>query len=377
MARSIVQTDHSDDEIDLFEIAIYLWEGKAWILGATLLSILAGAIFVLIQKPPVIATIEIRPILAHDLMQYQQLNNTKIVSLTGTELLGQFLDELQLRQTFVQAMVSTNFLQKDASVSENLHKRKIARSASGIKIIAPKLNKVQNNIQPFWQIKFKAPSEDKAIEFISLSFSLTTELLLSNLKSKISAWEKSHHLLQNRAEFNIIQRKNNAIDDYNIVIKNRISYLGEQLAFAKFLEIKNNFLMSTVQDSTPIPVTNISNSLPFYFRGYLAIQKEMNQIKQRPNIENFIPALVTIDQEFRTLKQNKQIKYLNEALAVANLSSEKFNAANFDIVGMKIENDSIRSSIILLICTFIGLLAGSIGYLFWQGMQNFKHEKFG
>lgn len=87
-----------EDQIDLFEIAIRLWKGKMWILGAALLSIFAGTMFTVDQKPTITATIEVRPQLAPKLLQYQQLNNTGIVHLTRRFLLNQFVDELQFKK---------------------------------------------------------------------------------------------------------------------------------------------------------------------------------------------------------------------------------------------------------------------------------------
>ena len=73
----------------------------------------------------------------------------------------------------------------------------------------------------------------------------------------------------------------NVKEDYARKTKDRLAFLTEQAAIAKKLEIKKNTIASQRFNTQNTFVTNVKTDAPFYLRGYLAIEEEMNQIKNR------------------------------------------------------------------------------------------------
>lgn len=419
--QQVPQHFQPEDDINLFEIAANLWKGKYWILFATTLSVLASVGYLLLATHPSRSSIEIKPLLEDELSQFDRINREYALGtrsdgiidkkfgligkdgeaivqietvqkeesdlLEGPNLLTLFMDELRLRQTLSQAILETKYIEKKVSESEAELMRRVARTANGFKF-TPALTDEQ-----YWKLEIDTSSSDEAgkpdiaRKMIAKAFEYTNEKVRLSILGSIASWKQGVEISHQYGMEDIATSRSNAIEDYDRKMASNLAFLQEQVKIAKALNYRDNqFLLSGAPDNLGNTLVNnilsnnsknVANSSAeslYFLRGYLEIEQEIGLLTNRKNKEHFIPALATLDQQSRFLKQDDSIKHADEALAMANLSAEKFHSVNYDLGSMNFV-PKVRKSVVLIIAGVFGLLVGSIGYLFWLGMRNFARNE--
>jgi hypothetical protein len=136
----------------------------------------------------------------------------------------------------------------------------------------------------------------------------------------------------------IIKLKKNSIIDRDL---NRIDYLTEQSEIAKELDIKENQIENVnnnMSETNFLLSINTNSNVRYYLRGYKAIDKEIELIKNR---------------------DHRNIKKMELKLSLLKKSDTEWIAYNpllSEIV--RISNDSRKRYLIL--CTILGLIVGAI-----------------
>lgn len=355
--------------INLNEVAASLWEGKYWIVSFTLASLLAGAIFLLSplgdQRE---SSIEIKPLLANDLKRYALLNKNGVVAIDDQALLKRFTDILSLRQTLAQAITKTNYIEKRETELENEFQRRIIQTANAIELFPSNIKENSINVRRFWSVHIKTRHPERARSMIELAFSITNERVRVAINNSISTWLDVFETTLKYGKQDVNTTRNNAIEDYNRGIGRRISFLQEQLQLAQSLDIKKNTLEVKNVGSNTAYIANISGDTPYYFRGYVAIKKEIEQLNDRERKENFISNLLEIDQKGRELDQDKTIERTKEAQISANLTQQNFLSVYYDVNTMKFKPTLNRLAALIFFGLF-GMIFGTAGLLIRQNMR--------
>ena len=119
---------------------------------------------------------------------------------------------------------------------------------------------------------------------------------------------------------------NNSIKDYEVETKNRLAFLTEQAAIARTLDIKKNTIESQVFSTQNSVITNVKTDTPYYLRGYEAIEKNIQLIKNRKNKESFVKNLFELEKQKRDLEKDKTLERAerNKVFLEKILSLENF-----------------------------------------------------
>ena len=86
-----------------------------------------------------------------------------------------------------------------------------------------------------------------------------------------------------------------------------MAYLSEQAAIARKLNLAKP-IEAQIHSGTNNLVTNIEPDIPFYLRGYEAIEEEIALIKTRSNEKLFVTGLLELEAEQRSLKQDQTLQ---------------------------------------------------------------------
>ena len=336
----------NSDEIDLVEVIINIWNNRLKIAAITFVFIVLSTALYFVFKPPFTAKTEIIPITIFENNLYSSYNSlTKPQDQEGKDdkkinrfdqvnrgyLLNFFLEELKTKEIIQEAIVNYQILDRKKFNNEDKYLQAVKKKALKVNLLRPvnvdgsKRSETRLN----WVIEFVVDDKDKwekALSFIEIKINnkiqnylkLNFDRTLDNLK------------LLNQFELEDLNLKiNNVKKDYDTETSNRLAFLREQALIARKLNIENNTL-EVENFSTPSGViSNLQSAKPYYMRGYLMIEKEIELIENRANKDAFTKDLLELEKRKRALLENRNLKrfeiLFNNTPIVTN---NNFKAAN-------------------------------------------------
>jgi len=246
---------NSNDEIDLINLTKIIWDHKLKFLLIVAISFIIGQIYSFKKHDNYLNSLTMDLSNTNELTQLRQIteligNDGKLP--TNQIVLDEFIDELKDYQEFLLSIKNSKKIEGYSSkISVKDQEEELSNYAKLFHIIEPKINEKKYIINFIWDDPYEAK------KILKNTFDLTSK----NLKKKY------HERLSNELEF----KKKITIHNDN----ERLIYLYEQSAIARELGIEDN----------QVDFVNQSTDIAYYLRGYKAIEKEIELIKNR-NYEN-------------------------------------------------------------------------------------------
>lgn len=149
----------------------------------------------------------------------------------------------------------------------------------------------------------------------------------------------------------------NALSDYESLTLNRLNYLAEQSEIAKKLGIASNTIEVQKFGTQSTIFSNITRDNSFYLRGYEAIDKEIELIKNRKYKDAFIDGLLELKQKKRDIEQDESLNRLELAYNNSPIGNNiDFIAARMSIEATEVEYKDYNK--MYAIAVIIGLIVG-------------------
>ena len=389
-----------DNEIDLFDVFVIIWNGK-WIILATVLILLLGIIsYISFTNIGFNAITEIKPMTSSDLNPYQRYNgqildaakkepenplliaekkinsNLGFLTINARRLLDLYLDQLNQRIVFEEGIIKYKLLDKEKFKDENRFNDAVIKFASSIEILPPKKMTPIAEEREYWSIRAKYNNADKWKEFLSYVNSEANNKVKIFLKAQ---FKKSASIVEENMNYeleDINTEIDNVITDHDIETSDRLFYLHEQAAIARQLGVASNTLESQAYGSENSMIANVQSNTPltpFYLRGYKAIEKEIDLIKARQSKEAFVVELRPLEKTRRILRQNIikfQERFTSSFKSTPINQSDGFVAARMAVVATKFEK---HKKLMLLLIPMLGGIIASI-YVLMSNVIRKKHK---
>ena len=282
-----------EDEIDLIALFKIIWDGKIKILLITIISFLVGIAYNSQIPRNYLNSLTIYPSKTSEFIKFNNIQNllkSNQSNQSNHSFLNKFINELADNEEFLKSVKNTK------KIKENFSKLKIEDQEIELFKYAKLLDIVQQKKLKNYRINLKWHNVDEAKDILQDTINLT----LINL-------EKSIH-----EELELINERKYYSKD--------LDYLKMQRRIAKELNISD------------IPYGYTGN--PFYLRGYVAIDKEIQVLKNN------------LDKELKLLKTE-----------INSLKKENIKWIKYDI--NLIEKKSLKQTkLILMISILLGLIGG-------------------
>ena len=367
-----------DDEIDLVGIFIALWDGKWKIIGVALVSLLS--VYGLTSNAPnFTATTRINPLTTFEAEIYEQSNAIEFFGVTRSLLLNLYIEQLDERTVFEQAIKKYKLLDVANYGSEDDFDEAVSMFASSIKVLPEYYNDDDTSSLTNVIIEGVFNNEFKWKQLLNYVNITTNQKVKNYLQEKFNnavliATQKRDFKLED-----ISVQIENALLDYEINTTNRLAYLFEQAAIARKLGVAKNTIESQTFSTQNGTLTNVETKPPFYLRGYEAIEKEIALIQSREEIKPFVDGLQDLQKEYRTLKQDMMVNRAESLFALTPISSsnsknkENFSAVSFDVPSTNFVALNNRI-LMLVIAVLIGGIIGSIYVLISNSIRKRKDK---
>ena len=380
-----------NDEINLIELMYTLWEGKWKIAVAVIISLIAVISYQSTKTKNFTAITEIKPVSILEFNKYLELNDLmkiidvnnegnvtkKVNQITISRLLDSYINILEDKSIFEDAIRKFNLLEVSQYDNENEYSEAIIRLASSVKILSPPVNnnEKKGNLEKFYYtINFTHHDAKKWKSILKYVDELANKFVQKNL---VDEYSRTLEFLENDKKYkleDISIKINNKLNDYNREISDRLAYLSEQSAIAKKLGIAKNTIEVQTFGNQNALLSNVKTDSPFYLRGYEAIDKEIELILSRKDKKAFIRELFELEKQKRAIEQDKTIKRLGLALQSNPISdNNEFYAASIKAISTKFEYENDRT--IYAIAIVISLMAGIFYVLISNAFQSFRVSK--
>ena len=369
-----------DDEIDLLSLIQTVWEGKwkiAFIISVSLLSVFGFNIV----KPNTTftAATAIKPITSFEFDKYSLFNSSleiiekndekndenneeyielNIFEITQKSLLDLYIEQIEEGSLLETATDKYNLINKDNFDSEADYKEAIEKFVSNIEVLRPIQEK--NEIRLHHVLSAEYNDSNKWKELLIFVNDEANRKVKASLIKRFATIISIQNQKKDFAIKDIDIKIDNVIKDYDRITKDRLAFLSEQAAIARKLDIEKNTIASQRFNTQNTFVTNVKTDAPFYLRGYVAIEEEINQIKTRKDKTPFIDKLYELEKQKRTLEQDKTLRR-----AVALFNKTPLNQSDFKatIVKSGTTNFKINNNINLYYALAI-VMGGMIGIVY-------------
>ncbi len=332
MENSSAISQYQNDEIDLFELIEGLWKEKLLIIGFSVFSLIAGAVFAFSQTPVYKATLKLTQ---PDPATLSPLTNlTLYPQVSSQDLLTDFLTELQsikTRETFIDQapkefkdalydgqnlidrlksldlLISIN--KSDEKKNENLFPWSVTLNADNPMVAAAELDRLSALASEAMLNRYKdryANARDIKLTQLKQQIELESKQLKAERTNQIIRLEEAHQLVLKEVEDQLVKAK----QLYQSQLNDKLRLLEEAFATAKALGITEPAKGSSAINGNKVEVQLRNDSDPLYFRGTRLLSEELIQLQTRP--DNFFPVetVRSLEAELDKLKHNRKIEIL-------------------------------------------------------------------
>ena len=387
---------HSD-EIDFIYLLQVIWEGKLKIIAITIILFLAAYGYHTILVPKnYLARTEVKPMSSSEVDKYLNLNTSilnllksddinqfdesssiddnketnygedrknnssiGLFSISQSSLLNRYLEVLEYRSLFEQAIRKFNLIDINNYADEKEYNDAVVMFASSVQILSPAQKKSKGEEEiTYGVIQFIYHDKNKWSQVLNYVNEAANQLVQQDLKKmyeNLLSIPRNEQL--NQIE-DLTTKIENLIDDYDRNSNDRLLFLQEQAEIARTLGVAKNTLETHVFIAQNTMLTSVETKTPLYLRGYEAIEKEMNLIKSRDEITKkaFVPGLYKLEKQKRTLIQNKSVIRASSILENTPLSDNNFKAALVNVTATKFR--ILKNNRLLYLSVIFGLIIG-------------------
>jgi len=366
-----------DDEIDFFEFFETLWDGKWKIILTTFVAAIIGVVFSVVKPNSFEVSTPLQSGRPSVFITYTSLNdllksNQFSFSVDENSIFKMFIAEFNDYEEMVDAVSTSDFVQNSIKDLDDDDKQKaLIGFAKSFELKAPSKNEEN------WTLSFEWHD---AIEGAKL-FNDAIRQTLSNTKNiSVSNVNELAEAIDIRNTRNLEQLRNKlSLIEKNQIIRNkkRIQYLREQSAIAKELGIETNRLDANAlsqSSQNAISLSVNSNNVPFYLRGYKAIEKEIALIESRSDEGNSLIAYGYIEtkEEINSLETDLSSSQLrNAAEVIANDIPNDWVQFDLSIADVKSQK---KSMLYVALSIVLGGMVGAMYVLISNAVRKRKES---
>ena len=373
------------NEIDLFELFEMLWDGKWKIIATTFIAAVIGVGFSVLKPSSYEVSSSIQSGKQSVFVQYTSLNNLLQDNgllynaeenpngfiFNSASIFKMFISEFNDYEEMVDAVSTSEFVQKTIKdLDYDGKQRALISFAKAFKLEALSKNEEIATLAFEWHDELEGMR--LLNDAIRQTLSNIKNTSVSNIKDLADAIDN-----QNTRNINNLRNKISVIKENQInKKKNRIQYLLEQATIARELGIETNRLDANTlsQTSRNLSLSINTFEIPYYLRGYKAIDKEISIIENRSDELTLLNAdgyLETIEELLSLEIDLSSSQLRNASEVIANDNPNDWVEFNFGLADVKSQK---RSSVYVALSIALGGIVGVMYVLISNVVRKRKEQ---
>ena len=377
---------HYDDEIDLVELFQTIWDGKWKIIATTFIAAIFGFVFSVVKPNSFEVSTPIQIGKQSVFLQYTPLNdllkkegmlfdnetNPNGYSIDSDSIFKQFVIEFNNYEELIDAVSSSEYVKETIEDYDDIDKNKaLIEFAKSFELRAPSKNDEN------WFLFFEWPDDIEGVRILNDAMQKMLLNIRNDSKSDIDELATAIEI-RNTQELEILRNELILIQE-KIIVRNkkRIQYLIEQSEIAKELGIETNRLDANALSQSSqngISLSVSSNDVPFYLRGYRAIDKEISLIQMRTEEEKLLSAsgYLEIKEKIFSLEKDLSSSQLRNASEVIAIDDPN-DWVEFDLAIAEIKSQK-KTILYVALSIVLGGIIGAIYVLISSAIRKRKEQ---
>ena len=416
--EGVAPTQSSHDEIDLFELMEYIWQGRFRIALVALLCILLGAVYAFTATQWFETSFKISPSKAES---FFEVNSSELVKATPQKALQEVRQKLLSAENFKEFYLESILAQELLKLPENANKEQFAYSVFNGRFeeVVMKTKKGDGKpLSPLVEFKYTYPKLVEGDQLLAAYLSWSGALVKSEWVTTFNKTRENELLLNQKKmqkmlnEYNkdieikgvqssesykykriVLQDQLKALKDL-LIKKNqqRVLVLSENISIAKRLGFKKPTTPADVKEirsSSPVSSSGVEiinseysglDKLPMYYRGYESLEAEKIELNNRKKDKFPSAAIVDMEKQLALLEKDREIEKLQnretpQAFIKKYVALEKRNA-HLSTLQIEVNNVALykldskpmarqksikpKKLLILVLAAFVGLMMGTL-----------------
>ena len=317
---------------------------------------MAAVIYLTITPKTYTGALEISPLTTADAEVYLILNESELIGINNKQLATLFIDDILTYKALEASIKDNSYLEKLAAESELEFSLRISHAARTFSLSKPS-NKKDEEQQPKWTLAITTQQPELAIKVVSDALSVANDSVNHQVQIMMDKHFAAHSRGIIRELEDIDTATSIALSIEKLKTQSRLAYLKEQASLARAIGIDKNTLTAQTFTTQSALVTSVNKEEPFYLRGYIAIEKEMEILSARQSHQLFIPELIRNETKRRLLLADKGITIARELLKLTPIGTEAFEAVSYDLASITLQSKT-KTSLILALSIVLGGMLG-------------------
>lgn len=348
---------YDDDQIDLFELIMLLWDKKWLIISTTALFVCVAAIYLRIVQPVYESSAALLPpatssIAAFNLGRVGRLSDigaSRLKEVSSVDVYSIFIRHLNsgvTKRAFFEGVYADREAIELAELDQKQYESEYSRFLQRLSVQAPNRREEPD----FYRVTFSYTDPVLAANWVNSYLALAAQKAIHEISVNISAE------LSARKETLTLQ-KATLIERAKVLQEDLEAQLGEALMIAKAVGITEPLMLIGKDHDVAIYEKNM-----LYLRGSQALEAELSALQQRKEIAPFVNGLREIEAELSYLNS---IKLVTDNVTVYTLDE----SAEIPQTPVK-----PRSALVLLVALLLGGFLGVAIALLVNAVENYRRE---
>lgn len=316
-----------DDEIDLFEIFNTLWEGRWKVIGIATLAAIVSFFISLVKSDLYSGSTPLNKEQSSMFTKYLSVNellqnNGFGYTITAQFVFDEFVSEFSDYKEVIEILEENDYIKQrlqDLPVADKRYF--LIEMAKSFEILPPLKNESD------WKLHYEWHDAGEGKKIFSQSMNNVLTKVRKTILLDIDEIALAV-LMRNKNQKRRLHADLIALEDaINLDRAKHLLFLKEQSAIAKELGVENNSLNESgllKSKSAGVALSVTSSDIPFYLRGFKAIDKEIDILSSRSKEQRF-----AINGIYVSIK--KELSALNNDVSAEQIMSVKETVANDDV----------------------------------------------
>lgn len=375
-------------EMDLIEVLKCLWNGKWIICGMSAITLAVSGFYVVLMPNRFETSIILRELDTTTMSEYQLLTallynadqnrwpsvspqhgnfvDSRIATsaiTSSSSFLSEFIDVLSQRDVIARAAASAEIPIQQNPGHERLNTEHFEDFALALEISTTEIPApTPSGTSIAWRLSWQSNDQEFSNKFIPKIIEMTNEETRLRLLQRLNSTIGQLQNIQMQRADQLRKDIENAIENYQVQLNDELARLEEQASLARILGVETAPVsrIENLNSLSDLSGTRSTVNMT-YLNGYRVLDEQMRILRNRNQVEAFIPSLRELQNQLKEIEQDNTSNLISTAVDMTSLALRgSFEAVRYDPASLRMTYLRDNSFVLTLAVLFGACLGAAL-----------------